>query len=211
MRWTTGLLLAGLFFGCSGGQPVTSTVHVMPVDESSEVFNAAVEKIEAEHKPLIVDPEDGSLMAGDSDKLHHVFGPSAEALLSAVAGAEVPEDHHFAALCDPKPHDPQRACELLYLDDSHDLVVHKGATVKKQRDNTGGNVLVLQLSKEDGDAFEALTADYVGHRVAIVVDDRVLAAPIVREAIPGGQLWLTPGAHNPEHVDTLLAELIRAR
>jgi len=38
-----------------------------------------------------------------------------------------------------------------------------------------------------------------------------LGAAIVREAIPGGQLWLTPGAHNPEHVDTLLAELTRAR
>lgn len=211
MRWTSCLLFCGPLLGCTPGGPLTSTVHLTPADENSRVFNEAVEAIVQDPGALIVDPDDASLMSGDSDMLHHVYGPSADALLAAVKNAGVPDDHRFVAACDPKPASAERACELLYLDDSRDITVEEGARVKKQRDNTGGQVLVLELSTVDADAFETLTADYVGHRVAIAVDDRVLSAPIVKEAMPGGQLWLTPGANNPEHVDTLLAELTAKR
>lgn len=51
----------------------------------------------------------------------------------------------------------------------------------------------LLLDREDGQAFERLTLEHDGRRLAIMTGDEVLMAPTVQEPIGGGQLLITAG------------------
>ncbi len=56
----------------------------------------------------------------------------------------------------------------------------------------------LQFTVEAGHRFEQLTRDNVERRLAIVLDDRVSSAPVIREAISGGRAVITLGYGSPQ-------------
>lgn len=59
-------------------------------------------------------------------------------------------------------------------------------------DPTDGSPRVtLALVHEASRRFEQLTRSIVGRRVAISIDDHVLSAPVVQEAIAGGRISIT--------------------
>lgn len=60
-------------------------------------------------------------------------------------------------------------------------------------DDRGSPYVLVELSQEGGAVFEALTRRIVGRRLAIVVDGKVLSAPMVREPIPGGKISIQMG------------------
>lgn len=51
----------------------------------------------------------------------------------------------------------------------------------------------LTFSPESGSAFATLTGASIGRRLALMVDDEVMSAPLVRDRIPGGQVVITMG------------------
>ena len=54
--------------------------------------------------------------------------------------------------------------------------------------------ILVDLTKEDGKRFGDLSGRLVDRKLAIVMGDRVLSAPTVRERIDGGSIMVTPGA-----------------
>src|SRR5699024_1634733 len=68
------------------------------------------------------------------------------------------------------------------------------AAVTEEGVESGEVMVNLSMTEEDGTAFGDLTAEAVEsatRRIAMVVEDEVVAAPQVAEQIPGGELQIT--------------------
>lgn len=59
--------------------------------------------------------------------------------------------------------------------------------------HSGQKQLSLKFIAADKRSFFELTKRIKGRKMAVIVNDEVLSAPIVMEAIPGGSVILTPG------------------
>src|SRR5919108_2052412 len=66
----------------------------------------------------------------------------------------------------------------------------------------------LEFDREGGRLFERITAENVGKRLAIVLDDTVYSAPVIRERIGGGRAQITGNFTDEEAKD--LAIVLRA-
>jgi preprotein translocase subunit SecD len=60
-------------------------------------------------------------------------------------------------------------------------------------DQTGRRTVDFTLKTEGKDKFAAFTADNVGKYFAIVLDGKVISAPVINEAIPGGRVQISQG------------------
>jgi protein-export membrane protein SecD len=60
-------------------------------------------------------------------------------------------------------------------------------------DQSGGLAVDFQLKDEGARLFEQYTRENVGQYFAIVLDGRVISAPVIQNAIPGGQVQITSG------------------
>jgi preprotein translocase subunit SecD len=58
---------------------------------------------------------------------------------------------------------------------------------------SGGASVRLRLDPEGTRRFADATREHIKRRIAIVVDDRVMSAPVVLTEIPGGQVSITMG------------------
>lgn len=74
-------------------------------------------------------------------------------------------------------------------------------------DQTGQPTVDITLKPAGRDLFAAWTAGHVGESFAIVLDGEVLAAPVVREAIPGGQVQISL-AGDPVRTASRVQELV---
>jgi SecD/SecF fusion protein len=73
---------------------------------------------------------------------------------------------------------------------------------------TSGSVVHFQLDREGARRFAEITRANVGRALAIVLDDRVISAPVIRGAIPGGAGEISGAFTVAEAAD--LALLLRA-
>ena len=99
--------------------------------------------------------------------------------------------------------------QLYFVHSLHGFELAAGAMAKIAEDSSEAGVergVTIFLADEDAPRFEQLTREHVGRRVALVTSDESLMFPVVREAIPGGTLWITPGR---ESADDMLARLVR--
>ena len=55
-------------------------------------------------------------------------------------------------------------------------------------------VVIAELRARGAERFGVATKRHVGHRLAVLMSDTVLSAPVIQTAIPGGQFMITPGA-----------------
>ena len=53
---------------------------------------------------------------------------------------------------------------------------------------TGGNEVLVTLTEKGKERFAKVTEDSIGKRLAIVVDRKIVSAPVIRTKIPGGSL-----------------------
>ena len=60
-------------------------------------------------------------------------------------------------------------------------------------DQTGQRTVDLVLRDEGRRLLAGYTRDHVGESVAIVLDGKVLTAPVIQDAIPDGQVQITAG------------------
>lgn len=71
---------------------------------------------------------------------------------------------------------------------------------------TGEPIVNLNFNDEGAKLFEQITKDNVGKTVAIYLDGEVISAPVVREAITGGQAQIS-GSFTPEEGKMLVGRL----
>lgn len=60
----------------------------------------------------------------------------------------------------------------------------------RARTERGRSIVEVQLDADGTRVFADLTAAHVGDKIAIALDGRVLASPVVNEPITRGQLWI---------------------
>jgi preprotein translocase subunit SecD len=68
---------------------------------------------------------------------------------------------------------------------------------------TGDWMLTIHLNDKDSTTFEHWTADHTGQQLAVVIDDKVIVAPTIQEAIAGGDIQIT-GDFTRKDVEVLL-------
>ena len=68
-----------------------------------------------------------------------------------------------------------------------------------------GSWLMVQLAPEAAKRLEDLTRSHMNRRIAVVVSDKILSAPMVRSVIHDGKARVTPC--EDESCDTLLRQL----
>jgi len=66
----------------------------------------------------------------------------------------------------------------------------------------------LDLDADGRVRFADATTTHVGHKLAIVLDGRVVSAPIVQGAIPGGRIRVTMGGSDPDAQEREAADLV---
>ncbi len=81
---------------------------------------------------------------------------------------------------------------LIRTDDGFELQQAKVRLVTSKFD--ARPELEIELSKDDGERFAELSARMVDRKLAIVLGDQLLSAPMIRERIDGGRLIITLGA-----------------
>ncbi len=72
------------------------------------------------------------------------------------------------------------------------------ATVGQDQQNFGQYYVLLSFSPAGADRFEEVTGANVNRRFAIILDDTVDSAPVIKQKIGGGKATITMGAGDPE-------------
>jgi preprotein translocase subunit SecD len=66
---------------------------------------------------------------------------------------------------------------------------------------TGDNGVLVSLTEKGKERFAALTERSIGKRLAVVVDGKIMVAPVVRTKIPGGSLVISGNLTQKEAAD----------
>jgi preprotein translocase subunit SecD len=72
------------------------------------------------------------------------------------------------------------------------------ANIGQDQQNFGAYYVTLQFSPAGADRFEEVTGANVNRRFAIILDDAVDSAPVIRQKIGGGRAQISMGAGDPE-------------
>lgn len=87
----------------------------------------------------------------------------------------------------------------------------RGATIE-QDEYSGQDSFVLTLEDRDAEAFGRLTTDALDQKIAIIVAEEVISAPVVREPITGGVVRISMGtaasARGPGSAEALARDLL---
>jgi preprotein translocase subunit SecD len=119
----------------------------------------------------------------------------------------VPDDHvvGFEAVTEPvEGSDPlqfkQVGWRTLYLFGRAELTGDyiTDATTGQDQQNFGQYYVLLSFSPAGADRFEEVTGANVNRRFAIILDDTVDSAPVIKQKIGGGKATITMGAGDPE-------------
>ena len=76
----------------------------------------------------------------------------------------------------------------------YDEVLLDGSTIKRAQvatDQFGKPEVTFELSAEGAKLFAQITEVNVGKRLAVILDDKIMTMPSIRERIPGGQVRIT--------------------
>jgi preprotein translocase subunit SecD len=148
----------------------------------------------------------------DPEKLKAIIGKTAKLTFQAVDETLSQEDLAAGRI----PPDDQ----VLPMDEARGggpMVVKKRAVVDGNMltdarqafdSQTGGAVVSMRFNGQGAERFGKYTAENIGKRFAIVLDGKILSAPVIQGAIPGGSGQIT-GIGTAEEANTL-AVLLRA-
>jgi len=74
--------------------------------------------------------------------------------------------------------------------------------------NTAKPVVDVTFNRYGGHVFGDLTANNVGHKMAIILDEKINSAPVINGPIRGGQAVITMGGADPDHMQAEAEDLV---
>jgi preprotein translocase subunit SecD len=80
------------------------------------------------------------------------------------------------------------------------------ASVKRGLDQVGEPALDITFTDQGAEIFADFTRANIGRELAVATDGAILSAPVINEAILGGQVQIS-GGNNPEEFETMLVLL----
>ncbi len=135
----------------------------------------------------------------------------------AAVGAEDPAlqpgaDFRFGyERLEPRPDeaDPRPRWRTYYLERAVRLDNRSVASAEVTHDpNVGRPEVQIAFSRTGAREFGELTAAHIGHKLAILLDDRITSAPIIQGAIRGGRSTITLGAGTADQQAAEAAALV---
>jgi preprotein translocase subunit SecD len=136
--------------------------------------------------PGIQDPERAKELIGKTAVLEFKIVDDSHGVDEAVKEGAPPGDEILYG-------SPERGGRQPYLVESPLLMT--GDTVTDARVRPGsrleGPYVSVDLDQRGARIFDALTAENVGRRLAIILDKTVYSAPVIKERIPGGKVSIT--------------------
>ena len=97
--------------------------------------------------------------------------------------------------------------ETLHVDDPMMTVERlDGAEIGIDKSGSGGWLLTIHLNDKDSKTFEDWTRDHTGERLAVLIDDEVIIAPTIEQAIAGGDIQIS-GNFTRKDVEALLNKI----
>ena len=136
--------------------------------------------------PGIQDPERAKELIGKTAVLEFKIVDDKHTLADAQRDGSPPGDQILYG-------SPQAGGAEPYL--VEEPVLMTGDVVTDARVRPGGRLegpyVTVDLDRRGTDIFGALTAENVGRRLAIILDNTVYSAPVIKEPIPGGKVQIT--------------------
>ncbi|GAB3449732.1 SecDF P1 head subdomain-containing protein [Actinophytocola sediminis] len=77
------------------------------------------------------------------------------------------------------------------------------ATAQLQQTTWG---LAITLTEDDGKVFSRWTEEHTGEQVAMIVDDEIVSAPVIQQAIPGREVSIS-GSYTKSEAEALLHKI----
>jgi hypothetical protein len=118
------------------------------------------------------------------------------ALLQRKPELRPAEGHRFAYEEVRRDPSGKLAWRTYLIDRTRAISPSEAESIELRENPVGHSELLVEFNDEDGAAFSDLTEDSVGHKLAILVGQRVVSAPVVLERIPGNAVVITPGTAN---------------
>jgi len=127
--------------------------------------------------------------------------------LNAALKGNVPAGDEILYQVERGPAGAGRGAALLVKKQT-ELTGDKLTDARVQPNQTGQMIIGMDFNRVGATQFERLTAAHVGERLAIVLDNRVYSAPVIKDRIPGGSAVIE-GRFSPDEAHDL-ALVLRA-
>jgi len=136
--------------------------------------------------PGIQDPERAKELIGKTAVLEFKLVDDSHSVADAVRNGPPPGDEVLYGRPEPGGREPYliESPVLMTGDVVTDARVRPGARLE-------GPYVTVDLDRRGADIFDALTSANVGRRIAIILDNTVYEAPVIKERIPGGRVQIT--------------------
>ncbi len=136
--------------------------------------------------PGIQDPERAKELIGKTAVLEFKIVDDSHSVEDALKNGPPPGDE---ILYGP----PERGGREPYLVESQTLMTGDVVTDARVRPGSRleGPYVSVDLDQRGARIFDTLTAENVGRRLAIILDNTVYSAPVIKERIPGGKVSIT--------------------
>lgn len=146
-----------------------------------------------------------------TDAGRSVIGGPAPLVAELIAQAALPPDRIARMACGDAAPGMRPTCFAQVLEVPALVTGEHVAEAEAVADpNSWGAQVMLTFDDEGARLFGLGTAANIQRRLAIVVDDEVLSAPVIQTAIPGGRAQLTMGNHEDAQAELLEAQLLAA-
>ena len=136
--------------------------------------------------PGIQDPERAKELIGKTAVLQFKLVDDTHSVEDAIKNGPPPGDEILYGTSERGTREPYlvESPVLMAGDVVTDARVRPGARLE-------GPYVAVELDNRGADIFDAMTAENVGRRLAIVLDNTVYSAPVIKERIPGGHVQIT--------------------
>jgi preprotein translocase subunit SecD len=136
--------------------------------------------------PGIQDPERAKELIGKTAVLEFKLVDDTNNVQDAIKNGPPPGDEILYGTSDTGGREPYlvESPVLMTGDVVTDARVRPGARLE-------GPYVAVELDNRGADIFDAMTSENVGRRLAIVLDNTVYSAPVIKERIPGGHVQIT--------------------
>ncbi len=149
--------------------------------------------------PGLTDPERAKKIIGKTAALEFKLVDEEHSVESAVSG-DVPEGSYVAYMKDGKQPILLRQHAVL----TGSMIDDARVSIK----STNEPYVSISFNAEGGRIFERVTGENIGKRLAIILDGKVYSAPVIRDAIAGGNAMIEGRFSDQEAKD--LAIVLRA-
>jgi preprotein translocase subunit SecD len=136
--------------------------------------------------PGIQDPERAKELIGKTAVLEFKLADDSKNVQDAIKDGPPPGDEVLYGTSERGGKEPYlvESPVLMTGDVVTDARVRPGARLE-------GPYVAVELDARGAEIFDAMTAENVGRRLAIVLDNTVYSAPVIKERIPGGHVQIT--------------------